>query len=82
MSIIGNYDVIVIGVGIGGVSAAGMTAKEGKNLLVVDQRPALGGGVCHSFEREGYIFDFGTIMSHLLTGLLMTIRQMINKWMP
>ena len=81
MSIIDKYDVIVIGVCIGGVSAAGMTVKEAKNLLVVDQRPAPG-GVCHSFEREGYTFDFGTIMSHLLTGLLMTIRQMINKWMP
>ena len=81
MSIIDKYDVIVIGVCIGGVSAAGMTVKEAKNLLVVDQRPTPG-GVCHSFEREGYTFDFGTIMSHLLTGLLMTIRQMINKWMP
>ena len=44
MSIIGKYDVIVIGAGIGGLSAAGMTVKEAKNLLVVDQRPALGGG--------------------------------------
>ena len=78
MSIIGNDDVIVIGVGIGGPSAAGMTVKEAKNLLVVDQRPALGGGACHSFEREGYTFDFGTIMSHLLSGLLMTIGEMIN----
>lgn len=50
MSIIERYDVIVIGAGIGGLSAAGMTAKEGKNLLVIDQRPTPG-GVCHSFER-------------------------------
>jgi len=81
VSIIDKYDVIIISAGIGGLSAAGMTAKEGKNLLVVDQRPTPG-GVCHSFEREGYTFDFRTIISHLLSGLLMTIGQMINKWMP
>ena len=44
-----KYDVIVIGTGIGGLSAAGMTAKEGKNLLVVDQRPAPA-GVCYSLN--------------------------------
>ncbi|MCH8272499.1 MAG: NAD(P)-binding protein [Candidatus Marinimicrobia bacterium] len=38
-----NYDVIVIGSGIGGLSAAGLTAKTGKCVLVVDQRPEPGG---------------------------------------
>ncbi len=69
MSIIDKYDVIIIGAG-----------NDGKNLLVVDQRP-VPAGVCYSIEREGYTFDVGTIMSHLLSGLLMTIGQMINKWM-
>ena len=58
-----KYDIIVIGAGIGGLSAAGLTAKEGKSVLVVDQRPAPG-GVCHSFERDGYTFDVGP---HLLS---------------
>ena len=38
-----NYDVIVTGSGIGGLSAAGLTAKTGKCVLVVDQRPEPGG---------------------------------------
>ena len=59
-----KYDVIVIGAGIGGLSAAGMIAKAGKSVLVVDQRPEPG-GVCHSFERNGYTFDVGP---HLLSG--------------
>lgn len=59
-----KYDVIVIGAGIGGLSAAALTAKAGKSVLVVDQRPGPG-GVCHSFERDGYIFDVGP---HLLSG--------------
>lgn len=49
-----NYDVIVIGSGIGGLSAAGLTAKAGKCVLVVDQRPGPG-GVCYGFERDGIV---------------------------
>jgi len=41
-----KYDVIVIG----GLSAGALTAKAGKSVLIVDQRPGPG-GVCHSFER-------------------------------
>lgn len=59
-----KYDVVVIGAGIGGLSAAALTAMNGKSVLVVDQRPSPG-GVCHSFEREGYTFDVGP---HLLSG--------------
>ena len=59
-----KYDVIVIGAGIGGLSAAGLTAKAGKSVLVVDQRPEPG-GVCYSFVRNGYTFDVGP---HLLSG--------------
>lgn len=59
-----NYDVIVIGSGIGGLSAEGLTAKAGKCVLVVDQRPEPG-GVCYGFERDGYTFDVGP---HLLSG--------------
>lgn len=57
-----NYDVIVIGSGIGGLSAEGLTAKAGKCVLVVGQRPELG-GVCYGFERDGNNFDVGP---HLL----------------
>lgn len=46
------------------MAAGALTAKEGKSVLVVDQRPGPG-GVCHSFERGGYIFDVGP---HLLSG--------------
>ena len=59
-----KYEVIVIGAGIGGLSTAGLLAKAGKSVLVLDQRPEPG-GVCHSFERDGYTFDVGP---HLLSG--------------
>ncbi len=53
-----RYDVIVIGAGIAGLSAAAYLAKAGQKVIVFEQhnRP---GGLWTSFERKGVIFDIG-----------------------
>ncbi len=53
-----RYDVIVIGAGIAGLSAAAYLAKAGQKVIVFEQhnRP---GGLWTSFERSGVIFDIG-----------------------
>jgi prolycopene isomerase len=61
---VNQYDVIVIGSGIGGLTAAGLLAKSGKSVLVLEahDRP---GGYAHGFKRKKYHFDSGV---HLISG--------------
>ncbi len=61
---VSQYDVVVIGSGIGGLTAASLLAKAGKSILVLEahDRP---GGYAHGFKRKRYQFDSGV---HLISG--------------
>ncbi len=50
------YDVVVIGSGIGGLSAAACLARVGQRVLVVEQGTGVG-GYAHAFTRGPYTFD-------------------------
>lgn len=68
-----RHDVIVIGSGIGGLSAAALLAKRGRKVIVFEQH-FLAGGYCTSWERGvrrgnerwRYVFDAGV---HDVSGL-------------
>ncbi len=53
-----DYDVVVIGAGLGGLSAAALLAKSGFKVLICEHTDR-GGGCCSSFEHEGFTFDIG-----------------------
>lgn len=51
-----KYDVIIIGAGIGGLVCGSYLAKQGLEILIVEQHSKVG-GYCSSFKRNGFIFD-------------------------
>ena len=53
-----RIDAIVIGSGIGGLTTAGILAKTGKSVLVLEQHDQAGGS-CHTYIERGFEFDVG-----------------------
>ncbi len=60
-----DYDVIVIGAGLGGLTAGALLAKQGRRTLVLEQGKSIG-GCCSTYEKEGYRFDVGATILEIL----------------
>jgi all-trans-retinol 13,14-reductase len=54
-----RYDAIVIGSGMGGLTAAALLAKRGGKRVLVLERHYTAGGFTHTFTRPGYEWDVG-----------------------
>jgi all-trans-retinol 13,14-reductase len=54
----GPWDYLVIGSGMGGMTAAAMLAKLGKRVLILEQH-YVPGGYTHTFQRKGWTWDVG-----------------------
>ncbi len=59
-----DYDAVVIGAGLGGLSSAALLAKDGYRTLVLENTGQVG-GCCSSCEHEGYRFDIGASIVEL-----------------
>lgn len=59
-----SYDAIVVGTGLGGLTAAAILSRSGKRVLAVERHDRVG-GYSHSFRRGPYLFDAGV---HLVGG--------------
>jgi len=66
-----DYDVVVIGAGIGGLISAALLARERLRVLLVEQHYMVG-GYCSTFRRGPFVFDAATHFYPLL-GNPMTI---------
>jgi all-trans-retinol 13,14-reductase len=60
-----NFDAIIIGSGMGGMSCAAALSRVGRKVLLLDHFTTLGGQT-HSFSRNGLQWDAGL---HYLGGL-------------
>lgn len=76
------YDVVVVGSGLGGVSAAALLAKGGLSVLVCEQGDGAG-GFAHAFTRGQYTFDSAVRViaeGEMIEGLLdhLGVRDMVE----
>ncbi|MFC1607189.1 phytoene desaturase family protein [Candidatus Latescibacterota bacterium] len=62
-----QYDVIIIGSGIGALTTGNLLAKHGKRVLMLEQH-SIAGGYCTSYERRGCIFDVPVAMTNMRKG--------------
>ncbi len=53
-----DYDVIVVGGGAAGLTAAAYSARAGKSVALFERQPVLG-GLTQSVNRNGFAFDIG-----------------------
>lgn len=53
-----EYDVIIIGAGLGGLECGYILAKNGMSVCILEQNPILG-GCLQTFKRRGTTFDTG-----------------------
>ncbi len=59
-----NYDIIIIGAGMGGLAAGNILIKKGYRVLIVEKH-SKPGGYCTNFKRKDYTFDCSL---HMLNG--------------
>ncbi|MDW7772349.1 MAG: NAD(P)/FAD-dependent oxidoreductase [Desulfobulbaceae bacterium] len=72
----GNYDVIVIGSGLGGLTCANRLATAGHSVLLLEYHTQLG-GLATWFKRKGHIFDVS--LHGFPHGMVKTCRKYWNK---
>jgi len=82
-----DYDALVIGSGIGGLTTAALLSELGLKVAVLEQHYTAG-GYTHSYDRQGYEWDVGV---HYIgdVGAATTTRKMFDflseghlKWAP
>lgn len=80
-----HYDAIIIGAGIGGLVCANLLARQGLDVLLIEQHYMVG-GYCSIFRRKGFTFDAATHFypllgnPHTMTGKLLLDLGITTGW--
>jgi RAB protein geranylgeranyltransferase component A len=77
-----EYDVIAVGAGLGGMTAASLLAKRGLSVLIVDQQNKPG-GACTSFECNQLLKNYQAVYTTnpgLIPNMELNAAWMGNDW--
>ena len=69
-----KWDVIVVGTGIGGLTATAMLVQKGLNVLALDRNPHPG-GTAYVYTRKGFTFPMGPLGFSTPS----TVKETLNK---
>lgn len=72
----GHRDVVVVGAGMAGLTAAAYLSRAGLKVLLCEKEPGTG-GLVSSFERNGFVFD-GGIRATENSGILLPMLQQLG----
>jgi len=78
-NVVADYDVIVIGAGLGGLTAGSILAKQGRKVLVLEQSERIG-GCCSTYEKNGYKFDVGASIVESIETIEMAFQRLGSKF--
>ena len=72
-----NYDAVVVGAGLTGLTTAFYLTRAGKNVLLLEKN-ARTGGVIHSVEKEGFLYEIGPNTGVLGSGEMVELFEHLN----
>jgi phytoene desaturase len=70
-----DYDAIVIGAGLGGLSCGALLAKQGRKVIVLEQSDMIG-GCCSTYIKEGFGFDVGASLVEILHPIELAFKRL------
>lgn len=74
-----NQKIVVLGAGVGGLAAGYFLARTGKYDVTVLEKETVVGGLCASFEHDGFVLDYGPHKLYsVIPGVLDEIRTLMG----
>ena len=75
-----KQNIVVLGAGVGGLAAGYFLARTGKYNVTVLEKEAVTGGLCASFEHDGFTLDYGAHKLYsVIPGVLDEVRDLMGE---